>query len=62
MIVDNALTVGEIPDRIIVKTYNDKVCADEPAQKNDITKSSNETMITSNVETKIAGYKKGKTT
>src|SRR3989339_518194 len=59
MIVDNAFTVGDIPDRIMVKTYNDNVCADDPAQKNEITKSSKETIMTSSVETNIAGYKKG---
>ena len=48
-----------MPDRIIEKIYKESVCTDAPAQKNDIKKSSNDTIIASRNEEKSAGYKKG---
>lgn len=60
--VDNAFTTGEIPERIIEKIYKDNVCTDAPAQKNEIKKSSNETMTANKNAEKIAGDKKGTTT
>ena len=39
--------------------YNDNVCTDDPEQKNEIKKSSNEIITASKNATKIAGYKKG---
>ena len=57
--VERALTIGEIPERIIEKIYRDKVCTDDPEQKKEIRKSSNEIMIDSKKATRIAGYKKG---
>ena len=57
--VDKAFTMGEIPERIIEKIYNDNVCTEDPEQKNEIKKSSNEIITANKNATKIAGYKNG---
>ena len=57
--VERAFTVGEIPDRIIVKIYNDNVWIDDPAQKKVIKKSSKEIIATNKTETIIDGNKNG---
>ncbi len=57
--VESALTTGEIPERIIEKIYKESVWIDDPEQKKEMRKSSNDIIIERRNATKIAGYKKG---
>lgn len=57
--VDSAFTVGDTPVRIIANIYKDKVCDDVPEQKNEMRKSSNEIIKTSNPAAINAGLSKG---
>jgi cobyric acid synthase len=60
--VARALTTGDTPVRIILKIKRGNVCADAPAQKKAIKKSSRERIKTSNPAATKAGIKIGNTT
>ena len=53
--VDNALTTGVVPERIIENMYMGNVCIEAPEQKNEIIKSSSEIINTKSPEAKSAG-------
>lgn len=59
--VERAFTTGDTPERIIANIYKESVCVVDPAQKNEIRKSSNEMMNTRRLAAKIAGNKNGRT-
>lgn len=57
--VDSAFSVGETPVRMVAKIYNDKVCAELPAQKNERRKSSSEMINTKSPAVSNVGIKIG---
>ena len=59
--VDNALTTGVAPDRISENMYIGNVKTDAPAQKNDMRKSSSDTINTNSAAEIIAGDNIGRT-
>ena len=59
--VESALIVGETPVRIIAKIYKESVCAEVPAQKKEIKKSSKEIINTNNADAIRPGASRGKT-
>ena len=57
---DNALIIGDAPERITEKKYSGNVCVVPPVQKNEIIKSSNDKIKVSNAPATNAGESNGK--